>query len=163
MMKRYWVDANAFIMAQRTYPLVGKFAFYWEWFEEKMDKGLIVTHNDIAGEVIKGVSRTPPDPIAIWVKNRRTKGLNLTCTDESRVLMGKISEWVLQKYKFAATNNFLRGCDALLIARVGVEPPSVLVTTESLIKEPRIPGICAKFNIDCINILEMNEKLGFNK
>jgi hypothetical protein len=162
-MKRYWVDANAIIMAQRTYPLEGKFGFYWEWFEKKMEEGLIVTHNEIAAEVIKGVDKIPPDPIATWVKNRRSKGLNYKCNDESRKLMGEISEWVLSKYKFAAANNFLSSCDPLLMARVGIEPPSVLVTTESTIKEPRIPKICAQFKIPWMPLLEMNETLGFNR
>ncbi len=76
--------------------------------------------------------------------------------------MGQISEWVLAKYKFAAANNFLRSCDPLLMARVGIEPPSVLVTTESVIKEPRIPSTCRQFKIPWMTLLEMNEALGFN-
>ena len=157
-MTRYWVDANVFIGGNRDIYPIDEFRPYWNWFESMMEAGSIVTHKKVAAEVMEGLNFDKPDPIAVWVKARKNKGLNYSCTEESKVLAGRICEWAISHYGFKTANKFLDGADPLLMARAFVDGGKV-VTQESANKEPRIPKVCAHFGIDWVTIGKMNQEL----
>jgi len=156
--KRYWVDSGAIIWANRDLFPLDSVRGYWNWLESKMNDGHIVTHKRVYKEIIAGAVGERPDPIAVWVKQRKDKGLNYECTAESKVLVGEISAYALDRYGFETAKAFLSGADPFLIARTAVDGGTV-VTQESVTKQPRIPSICAKFKVDCIPLTRMNIEL----
>lgn len=158
-MKRYWIDASSIIRGNRDLFPLQNVPGYWTWLEKRFDDGSVVTHKAVFDEVITGAAAQRPDPIAVWTKNRKGQWCSYGCTDESKVLLGEISEFCWKKYGFSTAKGFLSGADPLLIARAKVDA-GIVVTQESEVKEPRIPKICTQFDVECIPLNKMNIKLG---
>jgi hypothetical protein len=158
-MTRYWLDASSLIWADRDLFPVETMHRYWDWLETKFEDGSVVTHKKIFQEVIKGADGEKPSPLAKWVKNRKGVWCSHGCTDESKALMGEISKYCWDRYGFEVANSFLCGADALLIAVAALDG-GVVVTQESVQKEPRIPSVCDKFKVKHMPINRMNIVLG---
>ena len=157
-MTRYWIDASSVIWANRELFRLEDSPKYWAWLESKMTDGSVVTHKAVYDEIVKGADAERPDPIAVWVKNRKGAWCSYGCTDDSKILLGKISTYCWDKYGFEVAKNFLSDGDPLLIARAAVEN-GVVVTQESEHKAPRIPGICDYFKVQHMPLNKMNIKL----
>lgn len=159
-MTRYWLDASSVIWCNRDFLPLDKVPRYWNnWLASKMDEGVVVTHKAVFEEIVRGAEAERPDPIAVWVKNRKGLWCSYGCTDESRALMGEVSTFVINKYGFELAKTFLNGADPLLITRAAVDH-GIVVTQESERREPRIPGICDKFKVDHMPMNKMNIRLG---
>jgi hypothetical protein len=156
---RYWVDASAFIWANRELFPYNDARVYWNWFYSKVESGDIVTHKHCFDEVVAGVTGPTPDPIAVWLKSRKGQWCSYGDTEESQVIMGEISAYCVKKYSFPVSKQFLNGADARLIARAKADV-GVVVCQESERKDPRIPHVCQKFGVQCIPITRMNILLG---
>lgn len=157
-MTRYWLDASSLIWCDRELFRIDMIPKYWEWLESKLRDGSVVTHKKIYSEVVKGTKGEKPSQLGLWVKNRKGVWCSYGCTDESKVLMGKIAEYCLEKYSYETANEFLNGADALLIARAAVDS-GIVVTQESVNKMPRIPGICDHFDVKHMPMNKMNIEL----
>jgi hypothetical protein len=155
---RYWLDASSVIWCNREFLPLTTNNRYWKWLASKMDEGIVVTHKAVFDEIIRGADGERPDPIALWVKSRKGSWCTYGCTDESKILLGQISTYCLNRYGFEVAKDFLAGADPLLIARACVDKGTV-VTQESLQKEPRIPSVCDYFKIPHIPMNKMNIKL----
>jgi len=157
-MKRYWVDANVFIWGSREpFPFDGMKS-YWDWFDKKLEEGVIVTHKRVYEEVIKGNIRDKEDRIVAWVRARKSKGLYIGSTEASQKLVGEICTYAFDKYAPSKAKRFVNGADPFLIAAASLESGTV-VTQESRNKELRIPEVCAQFGVAYMNLFEMNRIL----
>lgn len=154
-MTRYWIDASAIIWANRDLFRYEDMPGYWNWLESKFNDGTVVTHKMVFDEIIRGAQAEKPDPIAIWTKSRRGRWCSYGCTEESKQLVGEISQYCMEHYPYATANTFLSGADPFLIARASVDQ-GVVVTQESDRKDPRIPKICRAFKIECLPLNKMN-------
>lgn len=159
-MTRYWIDASSIIWCNHDFLRLDTVPKYWEWLETKMNDGFVVTHKAVFDEIIRGAEAERPDPIAVWVKNRKGAWCSFGCTDESKSLLGDIAEHCYNKYRFEVAKEFLSSADPLLIARAAVDDDGIVVTQESVVKDPRIPSICDLFEINHMPLNKMNIKLG---
>jgi hypothetical protein len=157
-MKRYWLDASSLIWCDRDLFQLATMPKYWEWLAAKLTDGSIVTHKKIYAEVIKGADGEKPSPLALWVKSRKGEWCSYGCTDESKDLMGKISEYCINKYGFETAKKFLSGGDAHLISRASIDG-GIVVTQESVLHDPRIPSVCDHFKIKHLPMNRMNIEL----
>jgi hypothetical protein len=157
-MTRYWVDANVFIWGSRDpFPLDGV-RVYWDWFDKKLDEGVIVSHKRVYDEVLRGNKKEKEQPIVAWVRARKSKGLYLGCTKESHARVGEICTYAFANYTYAKAKRFVDGADPFLIANASLEE-GVVVTQENQAKEKRIPEVCRAFGVRYMNIYEMNREL----
>ncbi len=125
-----------------------------------MHDGSVVTHKKVYEEMIRGAEAKRPDPVAVWVKNRKGVWCSYGCTDESKQLMGEISIYCVEKYGVARGKDFLSAGDPRLIAIAGTDKEGgIVVTQESVNKSPRIPGVCDHFGIKHMPMNLMNIKL----
>lgn len=154
-MTRYWLDASSLIWCDRDLFKLTDAPEYWNWLEGRLKEGAVVTHKKIYKEVIRGAEGEKPSLLARWIKNRKGVWCSYGCTDESKILLGEISEYCWNKYGYEVANAFLNGGDAQLIARAHVDN-GVVVTQESVQKEPRIPSVCNHFNVKHMPINRMN-------
>lgn len=158
-MARYWLDASSIIWCNRDLFPLDSVPGYWNWLETKLDDGSVVTHKKIYAETIKGANGEKPSKIAVWVKNRKGLWCSYGCTDESKQMMGEISIYCINKYGYDTAKAFLDGADALLISRAAIDK-GVVVTQESVNKEPRIPSVCDHFGVKHLPMNKMNIALG---
>lgn len=155
-MSRYWIDASSFIWGNRDLFPINQVRGYWDWLETKLKDGSVVTHKKVYDEVARGAEAEKPDPVAVWIKSRKGQWCSYSCTDESKELVGRIAMYCYKSYGLVTANNFLSGADPLLIARAGVDKGGIVVTQESIRKDPRIPKICREFGIICVPLTKMN-------
>lgn len=160
-MIRYWLDASSVIWCDREYFPLATNGKYWHWLETKFADGSVVTHKKIFGEIIKGTEGERPSEIALWTKSRKGAWCDYGCTDESKQLMGKIAELCYERYGLESSIKFLKGADPLLIARAAIDS-GIVVTQESVNKEPRIPCICDHFKVKHMPMNRMNIALGMS-
>jgi hypothetical protein len=154
-MTRYWLDASSLIWCDRELFRLETMPKYWYWLETKFKDGSVVTHKKIYQEVIKGAEGEKPSPLAKWIKNHKGEWCSYGCTDESKAKMGEISDYCWKKYGLETANEFLSGADAQLIARAYVDV-GIVVTQESVQKEPRIPSVCDHFKVKHMPMNKMN-------
>ena len=154
-MMRYWLDASSIIWCDRDFFSLEKMPQYWAWLETKFKDGSVVTHKKIYAEVVKGAHGDRPSPLALWVKSRKGEWCSYGCTDESKTLMGSISEYCIKQYGYDTAKEFLNGGDPYLIARAAVDG-GVVVTQESVLKKPRIPSVCDHFKVKHMPMNRMN-------
>lgn len=158
-MTRYWLDASSLIWCDRDLFELATMPKYWLWLASKLADGSVVTHKKIYGEVIKGAEGEKPSPLSLWVKSRKGARCSYGCTDESKVLMGKISEYCIHKYGFPTAKKFLVGGDPHLISRAAIDDDGIVVTQESALHFPRIPSVCDHFGIKHLPMNRMNIEL----
>jgi len=155
----YWLDANVFIQAKnKEYPFE-IFPQFWAFLEVQLAKGNIKVTKFVYDELtVKG-----NDDLAKWCKLRKTKGLCISPTkdvqDCYRLL---ISPFVTANFSPIDVNIFHASADGWIIAHALIDS-GVVVTNE--IKERtktaiKIPNICEKLNVRCIDTFQMIRDFG---
>jgi hypothetical protein len=121
-----------------------------------MELGTIKAPKMVWQEVSEGT-----DDVAVWVKQRREKGLCVTANQSVQARFGAISQHVYEKYKPHQAAEFLKGGDGWVIAHA-IETGGIVLTEESdrsRKSKVKIPTVCKALNAKCVNTFTMLEDL----
>ena len=160
-LSRHWLDASVLIDAKNgPYPF-GIAVGFWTWLAGKVEAGVIVSPKMCYDEIVR--NEEAKDELARWVKARRQRGLCIKPDREVQHLVGQIGEYVFSpRYETQESLDFSRGGDIWLIAHAMADNGTV-VTQESHrrpdAKKVRIPDVCYRFGVSCINLNELIRKL----
>lgn len=159
-MPQYWLDASVFIELHRKYHPVNRALSFWSWMAKKVDEGSIVCPKCVYKEIAE--DERHQDALAQWVKIRKERGLCIPPSKAVQTWVGKMEAYVFGKYAYAEAWDFSRGGDCWVIAHALAENGTV-VTKESTLhpeaKKARIPDVCKKFDVACIDTVAMLELL----
>jgi len=108
------------------------------------------------------------EPLAKWVKIRKKTNLFVDPANHKNVQekCGEINNDVVQQYSArpAKVAEFLSGADTWLISHAVCEQ-GIVVSHESRVDRfstiPKIPNVCTRFGVECINLREMLMRLAF--
>jgi hypothetical protein len=92
------------------------------------------------------------------MKTRKDDGLRIRSTKEHQLLVGQVCTRALELVGQVKGREFIKGADPFLIAHAKLDSGFV-VTQEHKNREHRIPQLCREFNVEYLNIYEMNEAL----
>lgn len=154
MDKRYLVDTNFLVQAERYYPQ-DIFPSFWERLRENIEDGTIALHVTVLEEVYKN-----EDDLADWMKSVP----KFTPVEISEKAFNKYLElcaWAKdprQGYSQAAIATFEDNhhADAWICAECAVSG-FVLVTNERRSNTPnnvKIPNVCDAFQIECMSVFD---------
>jgi hypothetical protein len=155
----YWLDANVFIQAKNgpySFKLVPQF---WVFIAEQLEQGCIRSSKMVYDELIDG-----NDDLAIWMKQRREKGLRHPGDQAVQQRYTLIANYTAANYKSHQSAEFMMGADGWLIAHA-MDGNGAVVTQESDRSHKskiKIPTICKVFGVPCINTYQMLNALGAN-
>jgi hypothetical protein len=102
------------------------------------------------------------DELAEWVKARHPSPLFVTPSRQAQEIYSQVADFVstTEEYPFKPEHRaqFLKGADAWVIAQA-MEKNAAVVTMEVAVDpsstKVKIPNICAKFGVDCLNIYQL--------
>ncbi|MDL2287634.1 DUF4411 family protein [Eubacteriales bacterium OttesenSCG-928-G02] len=163
----YLVDANSFITPYKEYYQFDMAKSFWNFLEELIAKEVIVVARKVYDEVLKGT-----DDLSEWMKQ-----FSLCCIDHRlpevlenyKKVLGHIQEQTTYYTpKALAEWSDNSKADAWLVA-IAMANGYTVITFErpnrslgtSPSGHPKIPDICAKFGVPCINLFEMMKRLNF--
>ena len=133
---------------------------FWAFLDEKLEEGRIRSPRAVYQEIAR--NEEPDDDLARWFKNRRQRGLCVSPTKDVQEEFKKIANFVMGSYEQPQVAEFLKGADPWLIAHA-VATEGVVVTLETDQKPEarriRIPDVCGKVGVRCINTVRMLEEL----
>lgn len=160
-MVRYWIDTNVLIHAKDvTYPMAHAKSF-WSWLDREINKGRIVSAKRVYEELVDG--RKQQDDLALWVKDRKHKGLCIPRTPSCHTNATKIGDYLFGgRYKSRHALKFSRGADPWLIAQAMTDKGTVVTQESSQHPEAevvRIPDVCHHYEVKCINLTRLFEEL----
>lgn len=79
--------------------------------------------------------------------------------------MTKVADYVVHRYDQVEAGKFLSGADPWLVAHAYAYGGTV-VTFEKLVPpesgKPKIPNVCAHFNVDCMDLFDMLQSIRFS-
>lgn len=159
-MPRYWLDANVLIEAhRRSYP-IGIVVSFWAWLAKHVEDGVVVCPRSVYQEIAEQEGHQ--DEIAQWVQTRKDKGLCVPSTREVQARVDEILQHVFERYKPEHAFDFSKGGDVWVIAHA-LEENGIVVTLESDLRpnahKARIPDVCKRFDVRCMNTVEMLKAL----
>lgn len=161
-MRKYLLDTNVFIEANKmTYP-PDLFPGFWEWLEKELVTGNLYSIIPIYEEILKG-----KDELVNWAKEQYRKNVFHSVDDEiTQQHYIKIVKWAVspeQNFKSSAQRTFLDVADSWLIAKA-LSNKATVVTHEQYSpgskKRILIPNVCKAFNIPYLNTIELMRNRG---
>ena len=154
-----WIDANVLITAAD-----GPFRFsinpgFWTFIDEQIKAGTIRSPKMVYDEIVTNVGAG--DELSKWIRNRRQSGLFVPSSASVQAEMKKIADFVMANHPQRHAAEFLRGADGWLIAHA-IESKGTVITFETRqtgALRVKIPNVCDRFNVSCINPYDMLEEL----
>jgi len=161
----YWLDADVLIQAKNTFYSFAIAGQFWEFLEEQGKLGIVRSSVKVYGEIMS--YEDPQDALAQWSKARRAES-DLFCIPEQDVqeTYTEIADHVVARYTERPTKvaEFLKGADGWIIAHAKCDQGTV-VTHEArrnvTAKVPKIPNVCHAFDVGCVGLPAMLERLKF--
>lgn len=167
-MNLFWIDADVFIQAHNGLYAIDLAPPFWKFIDEQVKAGNVRSSLRVYKEIM--ATEDPKDELAKWVKNRKNNGMFIDPAGDKSV-QGKVSEindWVCKKYaqtgNYAKVGEFLSGADTWTISHA-VCCAGVVVSHETRVdrtsQKPKIPNVCSRFGVECIDLKEMLRRLKF--
>jgi len=168
-MKPFWIDADVFIQAHNGLYAIDIALPFWRFIDEKADAGSVRSSMRVYKEILH--REDPDDALARWIKNRKNGGMFVDPARDKFVQekVTEINDWVYQayavKYKnYAKVKEFLTGADTWTISHA-LCSSGIVVSHESredrTSQKPKIPNVCTRFGVECIDLKEMLRRLKF--
>lgn len=154
---KYCLDAGALIVAHRhVYPF-DMFGIWWTWIERVIAQDMVFVCEETFLEIKRG------DFLYWWAQEEKKKNPDFarkTGSDE----IDKYERISASYPHLAKANAPLSKADIYIIAHAW-ETETVVVTEEKPDSQPRpqpkkIPDVCNRLNIPCINLLEFMRREG---
>lgn len=154
----YLLDANTYIEAKNFHYNMNFCPAYWDWLDLQYGKGSLSSISGVYDELVNY-----GDELSDWVKSRKNHFLNIS-DDQTQNKFAEIAQFVAEepnkKPEYVA--DFLSGADPWLIAKA-VVLNATIVTHEVLVPDEstriKIPNICRRFDIKCINTFQLLQSL----
>ena len=151
-MKKYCLDTNVFIEAWNKYYSMELSPGYWDVLDDLAQKGIIFCTQEVKFEIEK-----VDDKLTKWIKNRNYFFKDIT--EDVQVHLRK----VLRFKRLVDSSKTRSVADPWVIAHAMAEN-AVVVTKEEptpiLAKKIKIPDVCKKLGIECINDFQFLNKIG---
>jgi hypothetical protein len=158
------LDADVLIQAKN-----GLYSFeiappFWSFLDEQVEAGTIRTSTRIYEEILKW--EDSHDRLSRWVKHRRTTGMFVHPQRDVQEVYRQIADRVNERYseRPPKVSEFLRGGDGWIIAHAKCDE-GIVVSHESRVDRssmtPKIPNVCTLFEVECISLREMLQRLKF--
>ena len=145
----YCFDTSALINLKNNYPRE-IFDSLWVNIESLIAKGLLVAPREVFHEIQRG-----DDELIEWVKRSKKMFVDLDLDQIEKV------RDVLSNYEsLAAPQKESPHADPFIISLALSKGYSV-ITQESKHKPGRIPDVCNRYNIKCLNLLEFIKEQGW--
>lgn len=161
--KPYIIDADTFMQSARTYYSFSRAATFWNKLVEYGRQGRVLSIDKVLKEINDG-----KDELKKWA-NRDFKNFFLsTQKPEIYAVYSEIVGWaeVQPLYKQKAIDELLEqdNADAWIVSHAKVNECTVVTFEKSSPNSENkifIPDICNAFDIECKDIFEMLDDLGF--
>ena len=131
---------------------------FWRLLDEQAEAGVICSSTVVYRELVAG-----DDELTIWAKQRKGTGLFRDPSEDVQRVFNEVAVYVQTRYPEHQSQTFLDGADAWVIAHAKVED-AVVITHETMVddysKKPKIPNICKRFDVNCLNTYSMLRNLG---
>lgn len=157
--KRFVLDANVFIEAQKRYYSFDICPGFWSALSRQHEASRVCSLDKVEDELTDPVLRA-------WAKDNVPATFFKKTHDKEVVNAYKrIVQWVdaNQQYSRAAKSDFAGGADGWLIA-FGYVNKRIVVTLESydafIKKKVKIPNVCRQFDVKSCDTFQMLQELG---
>lgn len=158
-MADYWLDSDALITAAKSYYALDLAPRFWTFLVEQIRLGTIRASSFVYQELIDF-----GDPLSEWVKVHKDT-LFVGPDQDVQQYVAQIADYVKRTYPDNRSRQFMDGADPWVIAQAKADGGRV-VTLETRVnvaaKRPKIPNICAQFNVTPKTTWEMLRELGFS-
>lgn len=158
----YWLDANVLIEANNSFFNLEIAPSFWIWLEDQLKAGVLCSSSMVYGEVLG-----KDDGLAKWAKTRKKSSYWPEPDADVQTLYREIVQYVDEKYRAsspAKVGDFLAKADCWVIAHAKAKGGTV-VTRESKVdrtsQTPKVPNVCAAFDVPFIETKEMLKVLKF--
>ena len=151
-MNTYLLDASVFVQANNEHYGMDFCPAFWQWLEIANRNGIVLSIQEVTDEL--------KDPDLTNWKNKSGYKLLLPAADAAHLQAFNTVQKCLQSlnYSTGRIRRFMRGADPHLIA-YALEHRYTIVTHEKPASEAdkrvKIPDVCNKFGIECIDPFEM--------
>lgn len=153
----YWIDTGVLIQAHRGALTQSILPQFWHFLHDQL-VAEIISMPRLAYEEI--TERGYDDELVAWCKSRKKLGLCRTETKTVQARYGQLSAHVQDKWKSSPqqVRDWFADADGWVVASamaMDKDKHAVVVTEEheksSNKNKIKIPALCRKFDIDCIN------------
>ena len=150
----YCIDTNALVdLWRRLYPK-DVFPSLWNNIEDLVQSGKLIAPREVLNEL-----ELVDDDLLKWGKERRPMFITLETEQQDRV------KEILKNFPtLIDPNKTTPDADPFVISLAMTEA-AVVVTNERLAGpggRPRIPNVCLKYNVKCLNLLDLFRELRWN-
>jgi len=162
----FWLDADVLIQSENGVLSLEIAPPLWVFIDQQVAIGTIRSSMKIYAEIL---SKEHADgALAKWVKQRRNNGMFIDPAKHRHVQeqYNKIADYVAKQYRDrpAKVAEFLSGGDGWIIAHALCDS-GIVVSHENRVdrtaKKPKIPNVCTRFGVGCIDLKEMLMRLKF--
>jgi len=158
-MRPYYLDSNVLIEAKNRAYGFDIARPFWDWLENNLLKKNILLSKLIYDELAEGA-----DELADWIKKFKDTDTVVIPDEDTQEKYREIADYAMETYLIRHVGSFLERADAWVIAH-GYAENAIIVTHESLVdntsKKIKIPNVCKRFNVDCVDLYKMMRDLGF--
>jgi hypothetical protein len=152
----HWLDSNVFMEAHRRYYSFEIAPGFWSALVAHADADALRSPINVFIEIQEG-----RDVLKKWSQKEGRK-LFVQAQKNEQEVVGTISQYVLDNYRFAEAQAFLAKADPWVIGHALVDG-GVVVTQEikvsSASKKVKIPNVCDHFGIQWCDTFELLKKL----
>ncbi len=130
---------------------------YWEWLDTQFDSGLVGSISFIGKELREG-----NDELAQWAKDRPGHFINHDDEDTQGQFAAIVRDVMAGDYNAGNRDNFLAKADPWIIAKAKTTGAIVVTHEASTVpgtKKVKVPNICEKFEVKCINTFQFLREL----
>lgn len=153
-MDKYIFDSNIFVGLQRQQPL-DLYPSVWNKIDELMQVGTVVSSAEVLDEISVG-----GDELNDWAKKREEFFLPADVEVQNGV------RDILSKYRGLVEGGKKCKCNSAdpFVIALAKKLNYTVVTNETKngnLGSPKIPDVCDKYNIKCINFVDFSRKMKF--
>lgn len=134
----------------------------WEHIEKLVDEGRIIATKEVHDELINHAS----EDLKQWLEDHKSM---FSLTEQQVGYADDIINKVYSKYKNGYRPEVQDAADPFVVAAALVHGAAVLTQEQrqdphnpALVNGPKIPTVCAEYNVTCVNIEEFIAKEGFS-
>jgi len=156
-LSKYCIDADVLIQAKNGPYQFKTWPIFWTWLESQIAKKTIFSSTLVYAEWIVG-----NDELANWAKDQKGSDFFIEPDDNTQIIYKDIADYVNVNYPERNAKTFLDGADAWVIAHAINEKASVVTQEIGVVvysKKVKIPNVCKKFKVPCINLYDLFRKL----
>jgi hypothetical protein len=151
----YSIDSSSLIHGWREAYFPENFEGFWEGLSELADNGVLVASKEVFLEIKRKDER-----LYQWCLEHKSMFIEL---DETQ--MGNLSTLMAKYPRFVDTRTGRNAADPLVITlATSCSPPLTVITQEGpggTDEKPKIPFVCAKEKVPCINLAQLVQKEGW--